>query len=228
MNVCLIRWPWVVLAACSAFGVLAQNSNPRASFIDVLPPSTVAMAEICKGTDDLRECGKRIEAQQIAKAGGVVERNGRVLSVTQRPTGKVHFLDEGGAEGGESFAFFGFHAIADAVTLYHTKTDKLGFIVVSRRTGSGSAVPNEPIFHSSGEQFLTVDICKRECEQRITWWKITADGIRRHAEFLAPSSWNDATAAWSPNGSTWVEFSSDDGKRNTELTMSDPRWIFAK
>jgi hypothetical protein len=217
--------------AAAALPVRAQTPSApssRVSFVDIAPPSSAAMAEICKGTDDLRECGKRIEAQQIRSASGIVERNGRVLSITQLPNGKVHFLDEGGAEAGESFSLFGFHAIAQAVTLYHTKADKLGFIVLSRRTGAGSAVPNEPIFQSSGEQFVTVDVCKRDCEQRITWWKISLDGIRRHAEFITPASWSEASAAWSPSGSVWVEFVNDEGKRNTELSPTDARWNFAK
>jgi hypothetical protein len=224
MKTRLLAFVW----SASATLALAQPAANRARFVDVPPPSPTAMAEICKGTDDLRECGKRIESQQLKLTAGVAERNGRILSILQNPSGKVHFLDEGGAEGGESFSFFGFHAIADAVTLYHTRADKLGFMVVSRRTGAGSVVPNEPIFHSSGEQFVTVDVCRKDCEQRITWWKLGDDGIRRHAEFVVPSSWNDATAAWSPSGSVWVEFVEGENKRNIELATNDKRWTFTR
>ncbi len=200
----------------------------RPVFASVDPPSLQAMATLCAGTDDLRECGKRVEAQQLLRQTSLVTRKERLLTVSLNPSGGVHFLDVGGAEAGESFSFFGFHAIADAVTLYHTKADKLGFFVVLRRSGAGSALPNEPLFRSDGQDFLTVDVCKRDCEQRITWWRMANDEVRRHAEMLAPSAWIDASAAWSPNGSVWVEFATDEGKRSMELTQTDTRWNFSR
>jgi hypothetical protein len=199
----------------------------RPLFETIAPPTPAQMSAICKGTDDLRECGKRVEADQIAKAKDIVVRRGKVLTISQNPSGALHFLDEGGAEAGESFSFFSYHAIADAVTLYHTKSDKLGFMVVLRKSGEGSAIPNEPIFHSSGEEFVTVDVCDNDCERRITRWKTTGQVVRRVAEFVVPSDWKDATAAWTPTRGLWVEYETREGKKTIELAANDRRWIEA-
>ncbi len=216
---------FVVSVALSA--ALAQPVRPNTAAFSILPPSPKEMSTLCTGTDDLRECGKRVEAAQLKSAQSVVSRRGKLLSVTLTESGAVHFLDEGGAEGGESFSFFAYSGAADAVTLYHTKADKLGFIVVLRKSGEGSAVPNEPIFSSSGADFLTVDACKRECEQRVTWWRTGGDVVRRHAEFIVAASTQDAQAAWTPNGSIWLELTIDDKKQTTELLRNDKRWTFA-
>lgn len=224
------RWLTLCVAIILVSMARAQLA-PRPVFTTIEPPSAKQMAEICAGTDDLRECGRRIETQQLKRANNLVVRQGRLLTITQNPVGAVHFLDVGQAEGGESFSLFAFHAIADAVTLYHTKADKLGFMVVMRKTGAGSALPSEPVFQSGGQDFLTVDVCARECEQRVTWWRTSGDGVRRHAEFFVPSTWTEASAAWTPSGGIWIEYVAEDGgatpKRQTELTTSDKRWLFA-
>ncbi len=186
------------------------------------------MAELCKGTEDLRDCGRKVEQAQSKGLAEIIVRSGKLLSIKLHESGMAHFVDVGGAEAGEAFSFFAYHAIADAVTLYHSKQDKLDFMVVLRNGGAGSTVPNEPIFSSTGNEFLTVDVCKKECEQRVTLWRIRGDVVRRHAEYLVASQITDAAAAFTPSGSVWIELTSfDEKKQRIELTQNDTRWNIA-
>jgi hypothetical protein len=208
-----------------AFSAHAQLSRTLPT---VYPPTPQQMAELCKGTEDLRDCGRKVEQTQLRGLNEVATRRGKLLTIKLNESGAAHFVDVGAAEGGEAFSFFAYHAVADAVTLYHSKQDKLGFMVVLRNGGAGSAVPNEPIFSSTGAEFLTVDVCKKDCEQRVTLWRIRGDVIRRHAEWVIPSQFADAQAAFTPSGSVWVELTgNDDKKQRIELTANDKRWIFA-
>lgn len=214
----------------AALGLLCafslSNAQINRSLPTVYPPSLQQMAELCKGTEDLRECGRKVEEVQRKGLGEIVARNGTLLSIKLNESGAVHFLDVGGAEGGEAFSLFAYHAIADAVTLYHSKQDKLGFMVVLRNGGAGSAVPNEPIFSSTGNEFLTVDVCKKDCEQRVTLWRIRGDTVRRHAEYIVASQVADAAAAFTPRGSVWIELTNvDDKKQRIELDGNDARWV---
>jgi hypothetical protein len=205
-------------------GLHAQVASERPHF-SIAAPTALRMAELCKDTEDLRECGKKIETVQIQSAGRLVVRKQKLLTLNLKDGTRTHFLDSGGGEGGEGFAFFSYHAAADAITLYHNKADRLGFFVIARDGGAGSATPAEPLFSASGQTFLTVDVCKRECENRIAVWRISAEGVRRQAEFAVPSTVNDAAAAWTPAGTVWIEFSRDTGKTNFEMPLSDPRWV---
>jgi hypothetical protein len=216
------------LFACTLFCAVFAHAQSNRTLPTVYPPTPGQMAELCKGTEDLRECGRKVEQAQLKGLDEVATRNGKLLSIKLNESGAAHFLDVGAAEGGEAFSFFAYHAIADAVTLYHSRQDKLGFMVVLRNGGAGSAVPNEPIFSSSGGEFLTVDVCKKECEQRVTLWRVRGDVIRRHAEWIVPSQFSDAQAAFTPSGSVWVELTgADDKKQRIDLTANDKRWIFA-
>jgi hypothetical protein len=211
-----------ILVHFSAHGQTAR------SLPTVYPPTPQLMAEICKGTEDLRECGRKVEQAQVKGLNEIITRNGKLLSIKLNESGAAHFVDVGAAEGGEAFSFFAYHAIADAVTLYHSKQDKLDFMVVLRNGGAGSTVPNEPIFSSTGNEFLTVDVCKKDCEQRVTLWRIRGDTIRRHAEFLIASQFSDAAAAFTPSGTVWVELTGfDEKKQRIELKPNDSRWVLA-
>jgi hypothetical protein len=217
----------LVLVAVAFAHFFAHGQTAR-SLPTVYPPTPQQMAEICKGTEDLRECGRKVEQAQGKGLGEIITRNGKLLSIKLNESGAAHFVDVGAAEGGEAFSFFAYHAIADAVTLYHSKQDKLDFMVVLRNGGAGSTVPNEPIFSSTGYEFLTVDVCRKDCEQRVTLWRIRGDTIRRHAEFLVASQFNDAAAAFTPSGSVWVELTGfDEKKQRIELSPNDARWVLA-
>jgi hypothetical protein len=199
-------------------------AQPTRPYFTVLGPTPAKMAQLCGGTEDLAECGKRVEADQIRQAPPAVERRGKVLAIELVDGTKVYFANSGGAEGGEAFAFYGYHAESELVVLYHNKADKLDFFAVSRNTGLGSALPNEPVFTSSATQFLTADVCSKDCEQRVVVWAVSDAGITRQQEWFAPFGVTEVAVAWTPAGKVWMDITRADGKQTLELALDDKRW----
>jgi hypothetical protein len=198
----------------------------------VAAPTQEQFAKLCTSTGDPADCGKKIEAQQIARASSIVKRSGNLLAVTVPGEPPFIFEDKPG-EAGPNVSFFAYHAASDAVVLYRAQADKLDFLLVQRGagpTGNGGMVasttelPNEPFFNSDGRYFVTVDFCAEGCENRLSVWRFERRGPARERVFAPRTPWTDAGVSWGAPRRLIVDYTEAGKNASTNLELSDPRW----
>ena len=201
---------------------IASGSHAQ-SIASIAAPTAAQFAKLCANTADPADCGKRIEAEQIKRAGAVVKRDGNLLAVTVPGEPPFLFEDRPG-EAGPNVSFFAYHAASDAVVLYRARADKLDFVLVHRATTSTTDLPNEPFFNSDGRYFVTVDFCKEECENRLAVWRFERRGAARERVFVPRSPWSDAGVSWGAPRRLVIDYTEEGKNASMNLDMNDPRW----
>lgn len=180
-------------------------------------------AKLCANTADPADCGKKVEAEQIRRAGAVVKRDGTLLAVTAPGEPPFLFEDKPG-EAGPNVSFFAYNAAADAVVLYRAQADKIDFVLVHRATMSTTDLPNEPYFNSDGRYFVTVDFCSEGCENRLSVWRFERRGPARERVFAPRSPWSDAGVSWGAPRRLVVDYTESGKNASINLDLADPRW----
>ena len=186
-------------------------------------PSQDQFARLCANTADPAECGKKVESEQIRRAGAVVKRDGSLLAVTAPGEPPFLFEDKPG-EAGPNVSFFAYNAASDAVVLYRAQADKIDFVLVHRGTMSTTDLPNEPYFNSDGRYFVTVDFCKEGCENRLSVWRFERRGPARERVFAPRTAWSDAGVSWGAPRRLVVDYTESGRNASINLDLSDPRW----
>jgi hypothetical protein len=209
--------PLVSLALFVATGSQAQLPASIAA------PTQSQFAKLCTNTADPADCGKKVEAEQIRRAGAVVKRDGNLLAVTV-PGEPPYLFEDVPGEAGPNFSFFSYHAPSDSVVLYRARADKIDFVLVNRATTSTTDLPNEPFFNSDGRFFVTADFCKDECENRLSVWRFERRGPARERVFTPRSTWTDAGVSWGSPRRLVVDYTEDGKNVSMNLDMNDPRW----
>ena len=197
----------------------------------ISPPNTEQFARLCAKTADPAECGKKIEAQHLDRAGAVlatiVKRAGNLLAVTVPGEPPFMFEDKLG-EAGPNLSFYAYHAPSDSVVLYRAQADKLDFLLVQRGGGVASAstteLPNEPLFNSDGRYFVTIDFCTDGCENRLSVWRFERRGPARERVFSPRTPWTDAGVSWGAPRRLIADYTEGGKNASMNLELSDPRW----
>ncbi len=206
----------ISLAFLGATVVAAQPAS-------IAAPTAAQFAKLCANTADPADCGKKIEAEQIKRAGAVVKRDGDLLAVTMPGEPPFLFEDKVG-EAGPNVSFFAYYALSDAVVLYRARADKLDFVLVHRATTSTTDLPNEPLFNSDGRFFVTADFCKDDCENRLSVWRFERRGPTRERVFTPRMPWTDAGVSWGSPRRLVIDYTEDGKNASMNLDMNDPRW----
>lgn len=193
------------------------------SLTSIPAPTQDQFARLCANTVDPADCGKKVEAEQIRRAGAVVKRDGSLLAVTSPGEPPFLFEDKTG-EAGPNVSFFAYNAPADAVVLYRAQADKIDFVLVHRGTMSTTDLPNEPYFNSDGRYFVTVDFCKEGCENRLSVWRFERRGPARERVFAPRTPWTDAGVSWGAPRRLVVDYTENGRNASINLDLSDPRW----
>jgi hypothetical protein len=209
---------------CAAFSFVV-TAQPLAT---IAPPSTEQFAKLCAGTADPADCGKKIEAQQLQRAGNLVKRAGNLLAVTVPGEPPFMFEDKLG-EAGPNVSFYSYHAPSDSVVLYRAQADKIDFLLVQRGVAAVSAstteLPNEPLFNSDGRFFVTADFCNEGCENRLSVWRFERRGPARERVFSPRTPWADASVSWGSPRRLIVDYSEGGKNLSFNLELNDPRWV---
>ena len=219
----------VPLISFVLFVASGANAQPNATIATsatiatIAAPTVAQFAKLCANTADTADCGKKIEAEQIKRAGAVVKRDGNLLAVTVPGEPPFLFEDKPG-EAGPNVSFFAYYAMADAVVLYRARADKLDFVLVHRATTSTTDLPNEPFFNSDGRYFVTVDFCKDDCENRLSVWRFERRGPTRERVFTPRTAWSDAGVSWGAPRRLIVDYTEDGKNASMNLDMNDSRW----
>ena len=212
--------PFVLLVL---FVASCANAQPVATIATIAAPTAAQFAKLCANTVDPADCGKKIEAEQIKRAGAVVKRAGNLLAITVPGEPPFLFEDKPG-EAGPNVSFFAYYALADAVVLYRAQADKLDFVLVHRATTSTTELPNEPFFNSDGRFFVTVDFCKDDCENRLSVWRFERRGPARERVFVPRTPWTDAGVSWGSPRRLVIDYTEESKSGSMNLEMNDPRW----
>ncbi len=224
--------------ACALFNAVFCVTALAQTPASVPAPTQEQFAKLCANTGDPADCGKKIEAQQIGRASGIVKRSGNLLAVTVPGEPPFIFEDKAG-EAGPNLSFFSYHAASDAVVLYRAQADKLDFVLVQRGAAAGgnggnsgnaamfastTELPNEPFFNSDGRYFVTIDFCADGCENRLSVWRFERRGPARERVFAPRTPWTDAGVSWGAPRRLIVDYTEAGKNASTNLELSDPRW----
>jgi len=208
-----------VAAALAAAVTFAPISAPAA------PLAPARVAELCANADGLPHCGQLIEAEQLKSLPNLAVRDGDTLRVSLFPTGVREFVDVDTVRGSQTFSVWDYWGSINAVVLFTTNFDQTGYAVLQRATGQVTALPAEPVLAPDRQRLAVADFCEKDCNNNITVWRVTRDGVRRESAWKPQDSWTDVTVSWKDPATLAIEHTRSDGKTLTlERRLTDPGW----
>jgi hypothetical protein len=197
-----------------------------ASFVHAAPISRAELTSLCIQAEDAAQCGRLVEARRLRALSRFIERDGDELRIQLVPFGLTTFRDSESVRGTRSYAVFDYLDDLETVVLFTTQGERSGFMLVQRRGGAEFGLPAEPVFSPDRRQFVTVDVCGRECDQEVALWRIGGDGVAKEAMWRPPADWSDASATWRTPGTLVFDYSTagDATPHTLERRLADPSW----
>jgi hypothetical protein len=213
------------LARAAAFGVVAGAAG-AAGIAAATPPTLQDVARLCAGADGPAHCGRLVEAEQLKRLPGLAERDGLVLRVTLYPAGVATFTDVDDLDGGRSFSLWDALSEINAVVLYTTVGETVGFRFLQRTNGRSVDLPAEPKLAPDRQRFATADFCATRCTNELAVWRVTRDGVRKEAAWTAGAPWDDATVSWKGADVLVVDYTPAGATTPARLErrLADPGW----
>jgi hypothetical protein len=70
------------------------------------------------------------------------------------------------------------------------------------------------------------DFCAARCDNEITLWRVTREGLRKEASLAPGAAWTDVTAAWKDAETLTIQYtlSGEEKPRTQERTLADKEW----
>ena len=104
--------------------------------------------------------------------------------------------------------------------------DELRYAVLQRATSALSVVPAEPVLAPDRQRVAIADFCTKRCDNEITVWRITRDGLRKEASLKPATPWSDVTVAWKDAETLTVQYTppGEEKPRTLERTLADREW----
>lgn len=210
----------VVFAAALGFALtLGATSAPAA------PLASARVAELCANADGLPHCGQLIEAEQLKSLPNLAVRDGDTLRVLLFPTGVREFVDVDTIRGSQTYSLWDYWGPINAVVLFTTNLDQTGYAVLQRATGQMTALPAEPVLAPDRQRLAIADFCAKDCNNDITVWRVSREGVRRESAWKPREPWTDVTVSWKDAATLAIEHTLSDGKTLTlERRLADPSW----
>jgi hypothetical protein len=214
MSVAVVTW-----ARCAALAFLLASGTAHAL-------NTEEVAALCKEADGVVHCGRLIEAVQLKRLPNLARRDGDTLFVRLYPTGEAELRDVSTLSGGTTFALFDYVNEFNAVVLWTTTDNDVGFALLQRASGKQTALPAQPVPAPSGGRFATADFCEARCENQLVVWQVARDGARRELTWKPPLAWADAEVRWKDPDTVIVEYTAKGSTTSAKLErrLSDPSW----
>lgn len=208
-------------AARLALGLALVGPAAHAS-----PLTPEEIVTICAEADGPSHCGRLVEAVQLKRLPSLATRNGSVLQVSLFPSGAATFSDTEALDGGRTFSLWDAYSEINAVLLYTTDGDTIGFRLLQRTTGRVVELPSEPRVSPDRQRLVTADFCAVRCSNELAVWRVSRDGVRKELAWSPPTAWADATATWKDPDTIVVEFTAAAGATpaTLERRLSDAGW----
>ena len=201
-------------AAATAGGVLAA------------PLGSEEITRLCTDAEGPAHCARKVEAEQMRRLPGVATREGDVLKVALYPAGTATFADVDTISGGTAFALWDYVSEINATVLWVMRDDDAGFLIVQRATNRQTPLPAEPVVAPDRRRIVTADFCATRCENLLTVWTVTRDGIARELQWAPKERWSDAGVRWKGPEALVVEYTPEGAEtpRTLERRLADPGW----
>ena len=209
------------VAVLAALGALAVAGGAHA-----LPLGSDEITRICTEAEGPAHCARKVEAEQMKRLPGVASRDGNALKVALYPSGVATFTDVDTISGGTAYALWDYLSEINATVLWTMRDDDAGFLIVQRATNRQTPLPAEPVLSPDRQRIATADFCPTRCENLLTVWRVTRDGVVRESQWAPKERWSDAGVRWKGPEMLVVDYTpagSDTG-RTLERKLAEPGW----
>ncbi len=170
------------------------------------PLTQERVLQLCAQTDGPAHCGRLIEAEQLKALPSLAVRDGDRLRVTLFPSGTREFLDTTTTTDVKSFALWDYWSPVNAVVLFTSANDQVRYAVLQRATGQLTTLPAEPVLAPNRQHLAVADFCAEDCDNALSVWRVSRDGIRKIASFRPAGVWRDVTVSWKDGDTLSVDY----------------------
>jgi hypothetical protein len=190
------------------------------------PPTPERVLELCAQVDGPSHCGRLVEEEQLKTLPNLAVRDGATLRVALFPSGTRDFVDDEGAVSGRTFALWDYWSPINAVVLFTTEGERLGYALLQRATGALTVLPAEPVLAPDRQRVAIADFCSRSCNNDISVWRVTRDGVQRELAWKPGAAWSDVNVTWKDSDVLLIQYSvaGDDVTRKLERKLAEPGW----
>ena len=190
------------------------------------PPTPERVLELCAQVEGPSHCGRLVEAEQLKSLPNLAVRDGDTLRVSLFPSGTRNFVDTIASQNERAYALWDYWSPVNAVVLFVTAGDELRYAVLQRATSALSVVPAEPVLGPDRQRVAVADFCASRCDNEITVWRITRDGLRKEASLKPAAPWSDVTVAWKDAETLTIQYTptGEEKPRTQERLLADKEW----
>lgn len=197
-----------------------------ATSVHAAPPTPERVLELCAQVEGPSHCGRLVEAEQLKTLPNLAVRDGDTLRVTLFPSGTRDFVDTIASRSERAYALWDYWSAVNAVVLFVTAGDELRYAVLQRATGVVSVVPAEPVLAPDRQRVAVADFCSKGCDNEVSLWRVTRDGLRKEASLRPAAAWSDVTVAWKDGETLTIQYTpaGQEKPRTQERTLADKEW----
>lgn len=197
-----------------------------AAHLHAAPPTPERVLELCAQAEGPSHCGRLVEAEQLKSLPNLAVRDGDTLRVSLFPSGTRDFVDTIASQNERAYAVWDYWSPINAVVLFITAGDELRYAVLQRATSMLSVVPAEPVLAPDRQRVAVADFCTRRCDNEITVWRVTRDGLRKEASLKPVAPWSDVTVGWKDGETLTIQYTptGEEKPRTQERALADKKW----
>ena len=153
-------------------------------------------------------------------------RDGVTLKVLLYPSGTRDFVDTESLHGDKTWSLWDYWSALNAVVLFTTDADRMGYAVLRRATGQVAMLPAEPVLAPDRQRLAIADFCRTGCDNELTVWQVTRDSMRKELFWKPGAEWSDVTVQWKDADMLTIEFTpaGEDKSRTVERNLNDKTW----
>lgn len=190
------------------------------------PVAPARVTELCSRAEGPAHCGRLIEAEQLKALPNLATRDGATLKVLLYPSGTREFVDVESLHGDKTWSLWDYLSSLNVVVLFTTDADRLGYAMLQRYTGQVTTIPGEPSVSPDRQRFAVADFCRVHCDNEVTVWQISREGIRRELSWTPRAEWSDVTVQWKGDETLVLQYTlkGEDKPRTAELRLADAQW----
>ena len=198
-----------------------------AASLHAAAPSPERVIELCAQVDGPAHCGRLVEAEQLKGLPNLAVRDGDTLKVTLFPSGLRTFVDDTASRNGTTYALWDYWSPVNAVLLFTTNGERLGYAVLQRAGGQLTVLPAEPMLAPDRQRLAIADFCAKSCDNEISIWRIAREGIRKEYGWKpAAAAWTDVNVAWKEPDVLTIQYTlaNEETPRTLERPLAATDW----
>jgi len=197
-----------------------------AASLHAAPPTPERVLELCAQVEGPSHCGRSVEAEQLKTLPNLAVRDGDTLRISLFPSGSRDFVDTITSQNERTYALWDYWSPVNAVVLFITSGDELRYAVLQRATSALSVMPAEPVLAPDRQRVAVADFCSKRCDNEITVWRVTREGLRKEASLKPAAPWSDVTVGWKDAETLTIQYTpaGEEKPRMQERGLADKEW----